>query len=628
MKNKIFNKKIIQSFNNSGVLLHKIYTIFGLKFKFSVQEFNKSHVNKYLRNISPYKVVPHAIWDAENKQEILKLDWNEATIQPTPLVKQCLTELMDKADFFNIYPKTKNDNLLDLISKYTDLPNENIQYFASSDSIHEYIAKMYIREGDKVLIQGPSYDNFRLTVQANGGDIYYSEANKDFEFDGEKFEEDIKDIKPTFVYIINPNNPTGHKHSVEYIENIVQNHQETMFLIDEAYFEFSGITCAQLVRKYENILITRTLSKAFALANFRFGYLIGSKENIKSITNIRNPKNISTYTQSAATAALLDIDYMEKYVKEVNDAKKYFQQEMQQFAPMIKTYESNANFVLIKCESFKFKSELFNYLKGRNIYVRNLMQSPLLYNCLRITIGTKEQMQKVISEISSFISDKQPDNNSDKIALFDFCGTLVDFQSGNPYISFVVKNKNSVVLNFKDAIRELKLRTYRCFNKNYPDKKGYLMLLKGLDKKELERYAFDYYIREVRPRLYRNVIEKMQTLKSEGRRVYVVSAGYDIYLKYFVQEFCLDGLMATKIKFDDKDICLGRYDGRDCIGHEKVHVIKKYFKKEPFSTYNIVGFSDAPVDIPMLNLCQEKYIVTPNEQAWIQKNNYKMIKID
>ena len=116
--------------------------------------------------------MPHKIWDIEDKSQILKLDWNEATIQPTPKVNQAINELLRKPDFFNLYPKTTNEYLLQLISEYTELPPENIQYFASSDSIHEYLAKLYIGEGDKVLILGPSYDNFRLTLQANGGQVF------------------------------------------------------------------------------------------------------------------------------------------------------------------------------------------------------------------------------------------------------------------------------------------------------------------------------------------------------------------------------------------------------------------------------------------------------------------------
>ena len=246
---KFFKKHISTSIKINGLKVHKVYKFFGLKFKFCVIKIKKSHVNKYLKKIAPYNVVPHKIWDVKDKSRILKLDWNEATIQPSPKVKEELKKLTDKADFYNLYPKTKNEELLELLAKYVNLPTENIQYFASSDSIHEYIAKMYIGESDKVLIEAPSYDNFRLTAQANGAEIYFSEASEDFIFDENKLKKDIDLVKPSFVYIVSPNNPIGKQHSTKYIDFLLKNYPNIMFLIDEAYYEFSGISVADLVLK-------------------------------------------------------------------------------------------------------------------------------------------------------------------------------------------------------------------------------------------------------------------------------------------------------------------------------------------------------------------------------------------
>ena len=125
------------------------------------------------------------------------------------------------------------------------------------------------------------------------------------------------------VYICNPNNPTGNVHSKEYIEYLLEEYPDTLFLVDEAYYEFSGITVKDLVLRYDNLLISRTMSKAFALANFRLGYLIASKDNIQFINKIRNPKNLSTLAQEAACAALSDVDYMWRYVEEVKRGKAF-----------------------------------------------------------------------------------------------------------------------------------------------------------------------------------------------------------------------------------------------------------------------------------------------------------------
>lgn len=620
---RCFSKKI----QINGLKVHKIYTIVGLKFKFCIIKSDKFHVNKYLRNLTPYKSVPHKVWDVEDKSTILKLDWNEATIPPTPKVNQAIEELLKKTDFFNLYPKTTNKNLIKLISDYVKLPQDNIQYFASSDSLHEYIAKIFIGEGDKVLIQGPSYDNFRLTVQANGAQVFYSDVDENFVFDEKKFEDDIKNIKPSFIYIVNPNNPTGNLIKSAFIEKLVSTHPDKMFLIDEAYYEFAKETCANLVLKYENIIVTRTLSKAFALANFRFGYLLASKSNIKSISNIRNSKNITTFSQTAAMAAFSDIPYMENYVKAVNEAKVYFLQEIKRFNPEITAHNSFANFVLIKCRTFKLRSDLFNYLKDNNIYVRNPLHSPLLYNCLRITIGTKEQMQKVINAIETFLSSKRPVNNSNKVALFDFCGTLVDFQSGNPYIFYVLKCLNSPLLNSKNQLRKLKLKLLRLFNKHYPDKNDILYLLKGLKYEDLQQYALEYYIQKVRPRFYSNVLDKLLELKSQGYKIYIVSAGYEIYLKYFAEEYGLDGVIATKIKFNNNGLCEGIFDGKDCIKEQKPVFLKKYLKDVLNPDTEILGFTDSCTDIPMLKLCQKKYVITNRQEEWMKENNCEVINV-
>lgn len=255
--------------------------------------------NKYLRNLKPYRLASHKIWSVTpgDRPKILKLDWNEASIPPTPKVRERIMKILDEPCFFNLYPTTYNEELHNLLSSYVGLPKENIQYFGSSDALHEYICKVFISVGDPVMILGPSYDNFRLTCQANGAEVYFTYYNDDFSFDPDKFEKEINQKEPAVVYICNPNNPTGNVHQQLYIEHLLNEFPDTLFLIDEAYYEFSGITCKDLVTKYDNILISRTMSKAFALANFRVGYLIASKDNVQFVNRIRNPKNLTTFAQ-------------------------------------------------------------------------------------------------------------------------------------------------------------------------------------------------------------------------------------------------------------------------------------------------------------------------------------------
>ena len=357
-----------------------------------------------MRNLAPYKLASHKIWDvpAEERNKILKLDWNEATIPPSPLVQERLADLVNQHPDYNLYPSAYNKELHTLFADYAEVPKENIQYFASSDVLHEYIARVFISVGDPVLILGPTYDNFRLTCEAQGGKVYYSEFSNGFYLSEEVFEDDIHRANPSLVYICNPNNPTGNLISLEFIEKLLSKYTETLFLIDEAYFEFTGVTAKELIFKYENLLISRTMSKAFALASFRIGYLLSSSENIITISKVRNPKNFTLFAQVAAIAVLSDIDYMKNYVREVNLAKLQFVNFIKSMNPSLRVFNANGNFLLIRILEPGDKKALISHLEANDIFVRDFVHSRLLLDCFRITVGTREQMEKVENVIRKF----------------------------------------------------------------------------------------------------------------------------------------------------------------------------------------------------------------------------------
>ena len=376
-----------------------------------------SYINKYLRNFKPYNVASHKVWtvNPSEREDILKLDWNEATLEPSPIVKERLKKLLD-TDFLNLYPATYNAELHQLLADYVGLPKKYIQYFASSDSLHEYISRLYITVGDPALILWPGYDNFRLTAQVAGAHVMFFELNDDFSFDAEAFEAKIERKQPSLVYICNPNNPTGLMLEKEYIKHLLEKFDTTMFLIDEAYIEFvPEKTCKDLVLQYENILISRTMSKAFGMANIRFGYLIACEDNIKFISNIRNPKNITTFAQEAVIGALSDVQYMKKYVDQVNEAKKYFIEEINaRYGEWFTAYKSHANFVMLKCCDRLTKSEIINYLERSNVFVRNIGQSESVQDCIRVTIGTREQMERVVRLIGNYCKNCEIIHNRNK----------------------------------------------------------------------------------------------------------------------------------------------------------------------------------------------------------------------
>jgi histidinol-phosphate aminotransferase len=265
---------------------------------------------------------------------------------------------------------------------------------------------MYIEKGDKILLITPTYDNFRLTCESQGGQIVSFEYKQDFSLNIALLKETIREKTPALIYICNPNNPTVNIISNDIILDIINEFRATLFLIDEAYYEFSGQTMSPYVKNYDNLFISRTFSKAFGLANFRIGYLLSQKANIDQISIIRNAKNVTSFAQIAAIVALSDLDYMRKYVSEVNYAKTQFKNEISRLNGIINVFESSGNFLLLEFDSKESKETIYNILYNNGIYVRNLTHSDLLIKCLRITIGTISQMEKVKTLMAKFCGYK------------------------------------------------------------------------------------------------------------------------------------------------------------------------------------------------------------------------------
>lgn len=363
--------------------------------------------NHYIEGIKEYVVASHEIWKVSpaERTTYLKLDWNEATIQPSPRVYEGIKRLLNEGNFFNLYPMLENSELMELLANYTGLEEKNIQCFGSSDALHEVLTKVYLNQNSTVVVLSPSYDNFRLSAEATGAHVIYSDYTDEFSLDKEKFESDIFKYNPKMVYICNPNNPTGYCIPCAYIERLLRMFPGVLFLIDEAYCEFSGVTAAKLVPLYDNLVISRTMSKAFALANFRFGYMLSNEEIIRNINRVRNPKNITTFAQVAVVNALSDIPYMEAYVNEVRNARAYVVSELSKFDCLGKVYNSEGNFVLLKCPNQMVKRQYITYLRNENIFIRDVRQRPSVCDCVRITIGTCKQMERFLDCASKFVSN-------------------------------------------------------------------------------------------------------------------------------------------------------------------------------------------------------------------------------
>lgn len=330
----------------------------------------------------------------------LKLDWNEATSPPSPRVLETLAGFLATGRL-NWYPDPHATELRWRLSKYTGRPPSGVQVFNGSDSALDYLARTFVGAGDHVLICSPCYDNFRVSVESVGADVERVYSRSPFAASVRQLTSRIRP-DTRLVYISNPNNPTGRMYSLADLEMVLRRLGEGLLVVDEAYFEFSGRTAVALLDRYEHLVISRSFSKAFGLAGLRCGYLLASPRVLRHVNKIRNGKDVNALAQVAAVSALQDLDHVKGYVAEIRRARAWLVRALRARGRHV--VSSPANFILLRAAD---PARLVAALKARDIYIRDRSYLPQLEAYVRITVGTREQCERVVAALDD-IEPRKP----------------------------------------------------------------------------------------------------------------------------------------------------------------------------------------------------------------------------
>lgn len=347
----------------------------------------------------------------ENK---LRLDFNENTIGCSPKVIQALQQI--RANKLSVYPEYAK--FRKKLASFLKINENEILLTNATDEAIQLVMNTFVEKGDEVIIPTPTFAMFKFyasLAEAKIKEVLYEE---DLTFPTDGIISSISS-KTKIVILVNPNNPTGTAILEKDILQIIQKAQDNnaIVLVDEAYYEFYGKSCLELIRKYENVIITRTFSKAYGLAGLRIGYIAANSKTMEFLEKASSPYSVNSLAVIAAKATMNDGEYMDNYVKEVNENKSFVENELAQLG--IKTYPSEANFLIANfgdlCDN------IYEQLKQKDILVRNRTKDQLLKNCLRIGIGTKEQCGKFIKALKRILREA--------VLLFDLDGVLVDVSS-------------------------------------------------------------------------------------------------------------------------------------------------------------------------------------------------------
>lgn len=320
----------------------------------------------------------------------LRLDFNENTIGAPPHVLDFIKRYLTAADL-SIYPEY--DHALEDLSSHFGVGIDELTLTNGTDEAIQLLINTYIDDGEEVLTLRPSYAMYRFYAQlagANLSEVDYRAGTLAF-----PLEELLEKITPSTraVLVSNPNNPTGTGTGVLQIEQILKKTENGVVLVDEAYYEFSGVTVLPLIAAYPNLFVSRTFSKIYGMAAMRCGCLFSQAANMAYVRKAQSPYSVNALAAMAARIAVQDQTFVEEYVLEVLTARELLCVGLEHLN--IPYVESQANFVLLQAGDRAV--EIRDQLRERGVLVRD--RSYEIPGSVRVTVGTRDQIRRFLDEL-------------------------------------------------------------------------------------------------------------------------------------------------------------------------------------------------------------------------------------
>lgn len=301
---------------------------------------------------------------------------------------------------YNRYPDPLQISLKEKLGRIKGLPIENIFLGNGSDEAIDLLFRGFCNPGkDNIIICPPTYGMYEVSAGINDVTIQKVPlVAETFQLDTTAILNAIN-ANTKLIFVCCPNNPTGTSVQWQAIKHILENFNG-LVVIDEAYINYASYrSLIPELLNYPNLVILQTLSKAWGLAGLRIGMAFASQQIIDVLNKIKPPYNINTASQQLAIKALDNLDQINQWIRETVEQRKLLASALVTLPFVIKVYPSEANFLLVKTTA---PSDLYNYLITQQIIVRDRSNVTLCEGCLRITIGTPEENQKLLTTLNAY----------------------------------------------------------------------------------------------------------------------------------------------------------------------------------------------------------------------------------
>lgn len=350
------------------------------------------YVKPEVRALTPYSLKLH--------EYEIKLNQNENPFGFPKELKEEVWRRLRTRDWAR-YPDFYLREITERLAEHAGVPPDWVLVGNGSNELLQMTFLATLARGDTIVAPVPTFTLYRLQGVVMGATVVEPcLASGHFDLPVEQITETIAAENPKLVVLCSPNNPTGNTHSVDSVRTAIDAASNSLILLDEAYVEFCDQDYGTLLDEYENIALLRTFSKAWALAGARVGYMIAHPQLIEQISKVKLPYGLNIFSEAVALVALEHRDLFARQVAHIVEQRNKLCTALSEL-PGVHVYPSQANFIL--CRFDKPTDAVFDACLGAGILIRDVSHYPMLDSHLRISVGTEEENEALVSALSDFL---------------------------------------------------------------------------------------------------------------------------------------------------------------------------------------------------------------------------------
>ena len=345
---------------------------------------------KNIRKVEPY--VP----GEQPQRTVIKLNTNENPYPPSPKVQEALDGM--NTDKLRLYPDPTAGELVHTLAEYYGLDDSQVFVGVGSDDVLAMCFLTFFNSDKPILFPDITYSFYKVWAQLYRIPYECPKVNKELRIVKEDYYKENGG-----VIFPNPNAPTSIYEDLEFVEDIIKHNQDVIVIVDEAYIDFAGKSALELIEKYDNLIVVQTFSKARSMAGMRIGYAMSNPTLIKYLNDVKYAYNSYTMNQTSLVCgveAVKDKLYFEEQVQKIIETREWTKQQLTDLGFTFP--DSRSNFIFATHEKYEAKT-IFEALKEADIYVR-YFSGERVKNYLRITVGTREEMEILISFLKEYMN--------------------------------------------------------------------------------------------------------------------------------------------------------------------------------------------------------------------------------